>query len=177
MRYAALAGALLLGACGAGEAEPPKELAAFHMRGLQLGTTLEEAKAKDIVTRCNEFTNGVSCDLTEATVAGVFAKDTYVSFDKVKGLRSINAEFDPESFATVAMNLNEAYGHPCNVTSGTLQNAFGAQYEDYTYKWCFKEGALTLRKYANRIDTMELWYLPPEEFQQVEAKPMTPDDL
>ncbi|EGF89232.1 hypothetical protein ABI_45790 [Asticcacaulis biprosthecium C19] len=97
------------------------------------------------------------CQLRDNQVAGAKTEATEALFDD-EGLRALHVAWPLQDYAAVAGELTAAYGTPC---SQATTNVRGPQYSTLSNVvtiWCFREGAMTLEKYAGNRDTVRLTY-------------------
>ena len=75
------------------------------------------------------------------------------------------------ALADVIPALQERYGAPCEKSTATVRNGFGAVLNSAEFTWCFRTGKLTLHERYGRIDEFSLVYvdavnLPPRRIVQ-----------
>ncbi|MDP3855339.1 hypothetical protein [Phenylobacterium sp.] len=134
-----------------------ESLQPFEFKQLNTKLTLQEALQAKLVERCypSNF-NGIpiqTCSTTakiaRSGIAGYEMYGEFVSFDDV-GLVTYKTAFLPSGLATIGAAFEAKYGAPCTAENSTLQNKFGATFDQTTRAWCFADGQLQLKRYSER---------------------------
>lgn len=151
---AAAALATLVWVQGAIAQEP---LQPFEFKQLNTKLTFQEALQAKLLAHCSPTNfNGIPLKTCLTTgkiagsgIAGYAMYGEVVSFDEV-GLVTYRTAFLPSGLATIRAAFEAKYGAPCAVENGTLQNKFGATFDQATTVWCFSDGQLKLSRYSER---------------------------
>lgn len=151
----------------------------FDFKGLPLGSTVVDVKAKFPEYYCSKSTAGsplsdTSCNLSpemkclmeqaphpdnrscrEAvmkamTYAGVRSDISLMFYDDKLGMA--RATFSADSFSNVVASMREKYGEPTTKKAEPVTNRMGATFENQILEWKKSGTTIQAEKYANRAD-------------------------
>lgn len=154
MRVIGIVAAMLLASASPAVAG---DLAPFEFKQMNADLTLQAALDARLVERCAPASvRGLpvtTCATSERVwrggVAGYEMYGSFASFDET-GLVSYDVAILQSGLLPVEAAFKVKYGEPCDVQNTTLQNGFGATFEQVTDVWCFSDGQLKLSRYAAR---------------------------
>ena len=136
---------------------------AFDFKGISLGETVDHgylAQAHGL-SCASRKDGGLSCS-SSTTIAGESAELSLRS-DSNNKVVSMNLIIESKSFELVAIALQQKFGSP-KITKSTVQNGFGAVFEQQQLRWSKKDGQeLTIRKYSSDLKTSIVSFTTREE--------------
>jgi hypothetical protein len=150
----------------------------FDVKGIVVGAPVTKERL--------ERTLGVKCEffwgppITMCMGTGTFAEQTAEIFVSVVGdagqenmVESIYLNFSLDTFTTLAPLLLKKFGNPNSGDASTVQNAFGARYEQVEIHWKGSNGEEALyQKYCQKIteSCLLISRLPRSDARQVEER-------
>jgi len=69
------------------------------------------------------------------------------------GLNNLNIRFEPDAFDQVTAALIGKFGNPATNQRGTVQNGFGAKFDDHIYVWKGKGWQLQAKKRSKATES------------------------
>lgn len=195
-RLAALA--LLLSGAPTANAAPPIEF-----KGLQLGASLDQAKemfpmlacvpgVKTGVTECVEASGwNRHCARREAydneadyeacqraynslkTYAGLRIKRIALVF-RDGSFTEAHVFIDPATYEQIVETISAKYGNPTSETSESVQNRFGARYENSLARWMLTDGYIGVNRYGSTLDTGIVILVSRDEVKESARRKPTP---
>lgn len=169
----------------------------FDFKGLPLGSTVADLKAKFPEYYCNKSTAGnplsdTSCSLSpemkclmeqapypdnrscrEAvmqamTYAGVRSEVSLMFYDDKLGMA--RATFGADSFSNVVASMREKYGEPTTKKAEPVTNRMGATFENQILEWKKAGTTIQAEKYATRVDRSSVKVFQDAYFAEFEKR-------
>lgn len=134
----------------------PASSQTLDFKGIAFGTpipTMMKAMPGAKLLNCAVNTKNGSCLLIGVTYANVYPKSMYIRI-KAGGLDEVMMTIVPSEFDQIAAAVVERHGKPTWSAPSTLQNGFGAKFDQLEVAWKIKDGGvISGGRYSNSTDT------------------------
>jgi len=116
----------------------------LDFKGFAFGTPIPamlKAMPGAQLLNCATSTKNGNCMLIGVTYANVYPKSMYVRI-RAGGLDEVMMVIEPSEFDQIASAVAERHGKPTWSAPSTLQNGFGAKFDQLEVAWKIKDGSV-----------------------------------